>query len=225
MRADGKSYSAIAELLGVNATAVRRVCDPEVRKRLDANTRAWMEKNKRQPCKGGCGRRVWMVNKERSGYCADCLRTKRLAERIDTRDGELLCLKCGEWKPDDEFPPESSSRRSPLRRRGKRTWCRPCCSAARRDHRQRNPVMQRNADITSALKKGVARMQSYVVLAPSKTEEHTWVEVTRLEAASPHHAVEQAATQEGTYVAVLESRFQAFPVKSMRAFKVVTDGT
>jgi hypothetical protein len=62
----------------------------------------------------------------------------------------------------------------------------------------------------------------YVVLQP--TDAGHYIEVSRLEAGSPAHAVEQAATGEGAYIAVQEYRFTPMTVAPVQAFRVVSNG-
>lgn len=49
--------------------------------------------------------------------------------------GELGCTKCGEWKPDSEFPVQ---RRQRLRR-GRAHWCKVCKSEWGKEDRRKNP--------------------------------------------------------------------------------------
>ena len=219
MRAKGLSYAALAEHFGVSQTSVTRVCDPATNARLVAQTKKWTERHRRE-CLGGCGRRVWMTGKGRSGYCIKCLREKWERERKDVRDGELLCLKCGEWKPDEEFSTRTPSKKR-TSRRGRTPWCRACNTEARRAHRRRRPDMQHTADIRAGVKKGRLKMQRYVVLVP-EGEGH-YREVGRVDAAGPVHAVETAAQVEGTFVAIAESRFVPMTVAPVKAFRVVKD--
>lgn len=76
LRAEGMTYTELARRMGVNFTAVKRVCDEEVRKRMDAEAARWTRDNSRIPCRGGCGRLVWMHQPGRSGYCPTCFGQK-----------------------------------------------------------------------------------------------------------------------------------------------------
>jgi hypothetical protein len=51
------------------------------------------------------------------------------AKRLPPRDvdGELLCHRCGEYKPPDEFYPHASVAR------GYQYWCKDCCALGRRE--------------------------------------------------------------------------------------------
>jgi hypothetical protein len=102
LRAEGLwTYSRLAEHFGVSEAAVMRVCNPEFRARMDARLKEFVWRNKREPCKGECGRLVWMMTKGRSGYCQSCLGERRVA--ADVREGELRWTQCRQWKPDSEF--------------------------------------------------------------------------------------------------------------------------
>jgi len=135
LRKRGLSYGKIAEELGVSTTAIQKAINPDLRRRMDEDSRRHAL-NQRQPCKGGCGRLVWMNNtyqtndgeKERSGYCRGCL-SEHNAKR-SVREDELRCSNCRKWKPDGEFPAGG-----PDARRGKRTVCTHCASEARRMRR------------------------------------------------------------------------------------------
>lgn len=130
-RSEGWSYTALAKLFGVSDMAVRRVCDPKVRADMDARTIEWMRQNWRIDCRGGCGALVWAVPKGRSGYCVQCLAKRATA--TDVRPDVLRCTKCREWKPDVLYP---KSDRKWTSRRGRKSWCTACDSAARRARRQ-----------------------------------------------------------------------------------------
>lgn len=217
LHAEGHSYAAIAELLGVSQTAIARVCDERQRERLDAHTKDWLQRNK-VPCLGGCGRTIYR-QAGRSGYCDACYRARRAEAFPDARPGELRCAKCREWKPDDEFPTYKPVKA----RRGHNPWCRPCCNAARQAHRIAQPVLDIQANRRALLghrRKGTG-MQSYVVLRPEQSgPSRRWVEVGIIDAVSPVHAIEELATEDGTYVAVQSSRMKPFTVQKVQAFKV-----
>jgi hypothetical protein len=127
LHAQGMSVRKIADRFGVTETAIRRVCNPSIRARMDAAALRWMRENKREPCLGGCGALVWTAVAQRTGYCPACWQA---ADGV--REDGLLCRKCDEWKPDDEFGRGASA---PKARRGHRSWCRVCDALARRAHR------------------------------------------------------------------------------------------
>ena len=145
LHAHGWTWARLADRYGVStnsvANAVRAVDDPEWAERHRKRRTEWQRRNKRRPCKGGCGRLVWVhgMNKARprTGYCAGCL-----AERLygkDMRPGELRCTVCRRWKPDDEFHRRAGGNEGGLRR-GRKTQCRACESAARHERRLRRRV-------------------------------------------------------------------------------------
>lgn len=200
------TYAALAEYFGVSSVAVARVLDPDRRERMAA---AALEhaRGKRKPCKGGCGTLVWTHMKGRSGYCIPCYGKVRAAD--DVRETELRCTKCREWKPDDEF-----ARGKTRGRRGRRTYCRPCDSAARKAYREANPEKERAA-ANRAKRKGKP-MTTFTVLRRNGAG---WEDHAKVDAPTAQAAVEKAADREGEYVAF--SAKNVFPMKPVTAFQVV----
>lgn len=141
MRADGLTYTRIAAEFDVSVNAVRRVVDPKAREKMAQATAARI-RARREPCKGGCGRLVWLHGTRKqtgSGYCRRCHGIHR-AETV--RPTTLLCARCGEWKPDEDFFVRSDA----VARRGRSSECRPCSTITRRAHRHANPEAQRAYD-------------------------------------------------------------------------------
>lgn len=134
LRKQGWSYKQIATRLGVSETAVARVLDPNERARLQRAVEK-RARDRREPCKGGCGRLVWMhqPSMNRTGYCSRCWGTK---QATSVRDGELRCSNCHEWKDDTEFP----RMRKAIARRGRASECRPCQTLLRQERRMRRTV-------------------------------------------------------------------------------------
>lgn len=215
----GWSYNALAERYGVSPAGVRRVCDPAVRAKMDEDTQRWCRENRMADCLGGCGRRVWLMNKERSGYCARCVGAIRTADSV--RENELRCSKCGEWKPDDDFLCTPNKHHS---RREHKSTCRACENAARRDYRKRHVDHERAQSRNyKREKKRNTPMGNYVVLR--KTDEGTWRELERVNAASRLHAIERIADSEGVYAAVNEGQLNELTVQQTLAFKVSRNGS
>jgi hypothetical protein len=214
LRALGWSYQRIADHAGVSVQAVARVVNPRIRERMDSQTLDWARKHLRKPCLGGCDRLVWS-QKSRSGYCPRCFSDLRVA--ADVRPEELRCTSCREWKADKEFGRTHGAKA----RRGCDPECRSCSSARRRRHRQRTPEQQKEAGRrrTDRRRKGKT-MSRYIVFQPNG---QGFVEVSRVDAASPAHAVEKAATSEGQYVAVPEGKFKLMRVAPVQALRVVSD--
>lgn len=201
------TFAALAAHFGVTWLAVQRVLDPVVRARMDAEAKRYHE-NHREPCKGGCGARVWAVSKGRTGYCPACLAKARTAD--DVRDSELRCLKCGEWKPDAAF-----GRAKRQTRRGRRPWCSACDTAARRAHRKANPEQER-ATYRRQKREGKP-MTTFTVLRRNGSG---WIDHAEVEAVSGLAAVEKAATEAGEYVAVsLKQVCRVEPVTSMKVVR------
>lgn len=212
LREAGWSYGRLAEHFGVSETAVQRVCKPALRKRQDEQTKKWIKENRREPCRGGCGRLVWMMSKGRTGLCQACLAEQLAADGV--RPEELLCRKCGAWKPDEEF-----TRQERRTRRGRRSWCRGCETEARRRHRATHEEQERKT--SREYKRRGKPMSKFVVLR--KEQDGRWAEHERVRAASRMAAVEQTADGEGVYAAVSEGQLREFPVREAVAFRIVKD--
>jgi hypothetical protein len=198
----------------VSQAAVERVVNPKRRARMAAQSLDWWYRARRVPCSGGCGRLVWQQS-GRSGYCIECLSAQKTAD--DVRAGELRCSKCREWKPDAEFP----SYRPVKSRRGRNAQCRVCATKVRRDFRRKRPdsVAAENRRRIDKYRRENPMSSLYIVLQPNG--DHSYHEVARVVAASPAHAIEQAATASGDYIAVTEGRFKVMSVAPVQAFRVV----
>lgn len=134
LRRNGLTYPQIARRLGVSSSAVRQVVNNYYRSEEAKRRRAeWARQNLRAPCVGGCGRLVWTVNDGRSGLCPRCSADARTTT---VRPTTLLCGRCREWKPDDDFSRDKSS----PARRGRCSECRSCQTAGRRERRARAKV-------------------------------------------------------------------------------------
>lgn len=221
LHSEGMALHAIARHFGVSDNAVRRVVDLEFREMMDKKTRAWIEKTKRAPCLGGCGTRVWLQNQARTGYCHRCLPAKR--NEWTVREGELLCRRCEQWKPDRDFPLNRKSKRRKdgtpsASRRGRDPWCRSCATAVRRAHRHAHPEQEKRQNQRVMQKRREAKMADYIVL--DKVGELEYHEIGRCEASSPDIAIEKLATEEGAYVAVLTSRFEVVEVAPTTSLRV-----
>lgn len=203
------TYAELGRHFGVSRVAVNRVLDPRLAERMAANA-ARVNREKREPCKGDCGTLVWRhgsLSQDRTGYCPACYGQLRTA--ADVRDTELRCRKCGEWKPDDDFTP-----RPRATRRGRRSHCRDCETAARKAHRKANPEATRTADTNR--KRRDLPMSTFIVLCRNG---NGWKEHAEVEATTQMAAIEKAATDAGDYVAI--SAKQVFRVEPVTALKVV----
>lgn len=126
--AAGESITEIARSFGVSRTAVLRVVDPDVNRRMAE--RVYLHKrNSRCP---DCGAQTWRRPDGREARCVNC--SSRL-RATSVRPDSLRCYACREWKPDEAFP----FSRNNLARRGRHNQCRPCLTEAKRDYRRRNP--------------------------------------------------------------------------------------
>lgn len=216
------SYSALAAHFGVSVTGVQRVCDERFREKLDNSIRQ-ANRRRRRPCKGGCGRLVWLLGEKarttRSGMCPRCFAIARV--QADVRADSLRCLRCGLWKPDEEFTKRPNSNWG---RRNHLTRCRSCETKARTENRRRNPERElayerRYYHEVRRERRGV--MAEYVVL--QRNGQGSYREVERVDAVSPKNAIEQAASEEGEYVGVLASRFEVVEVGVRSVFKVLDE--
>ena len=65
-------------------------------------------------------------------------------------------------------------------------------------------------------------MSRYIVFQPNG---EGFVEIARVDAGSPAHAIEQVVSAPGEYVAVTEGRFKPMTVAPVEAFRVVVETT
>jgi hypothetical protein len=211
LRNDEKwTYRQLAEHFAVSDAAIRRVCDPAARERMDARTSQFLWDH-REPCKGGCGALVWAHIRGRTGLCPRCDGVRRAADGV--RPDTLLCRKCDEWKPDAKF-----GLKGPHGRRGCRSTCRECESKTRAEHRRLN------SDATHAYDRerknrlrGVETVpQEFIVLR--QNGDGGWKEHARVEAATSLQAIEQCAQQEGRFVAFSDKQIRE--VEAVQKFAI-----
>lgn len=127
-----RSYAAVARLIGVSSTAVRRALNPSEQlrmSRLQKKKKRW-----RAPCVAGCGRMA-TVRGGRSGLCMRC---SALTRAPSVREGELCCGECRQWKPDGQFPKGKGN----ISRRGRHAICRLCQPIVRKRHRDAHPELK-----------------------------------------------------------------------------------
>lgn len=127
LRADGLTYTAIGEKLGVSPSAVRRVCDDAVLAQARArNIVTSHERNhsREKTCK--CGAEI----SNNAKTCVDCKHDKA-AKTV--RKDRLRCYRCGRWRADSKFPHDASR----PRRRNRRQTCRECETERKREYRER----------------------------------------------------------------------------------------
>lgn len=96
----GENILSLSKSFAVSKSSIRRAIFPEVKARMDraASNHTY---NKRVPCRGGCGRKVWMHNKgtNPSGLCPRCYgksirkELQHGTEHKYTRD-KCRCVKC-----------------------------------------------------------------------------------------------------------------------------------
>jgi hypothetical protein len=219
LHAEGWSYARLAVRYGVSEAAVGRVCNPRTRERMDENSKKH-NRRARVPCRGGCGRLVWMhgrINKmTRTGFCQDCWNASKTA--ADERPEELRCTKCREWKQDENFTKEKGRKT----RRGLKSQCRGCETIARRENRRKNPERERATDRARKRKKRRnPRMANYTVLKMNGSG--GWHEVGKVAAGTRLHAVEELADEAGNYIAISEAHMKVLEVASTISLRVVQD--
>jgi hypothetical protein len=129
-RARGESYSSIARSYGVTPQAVKLACDPEERERAAQRARAFLAIGTAHCI--DCGAPITRYRKR-------CIACAHLQLATTVREGELLCVDCKQWKPDEEFPRNAQLKA----RRGRHRQCRACNTIARREYRHRNPEAER----------------------------------------------------------------------------------
>lgn len=157
LRDEGWTYGALGKRYGVDASAVWQAVNdynrwPEVVERHNQ----WMRDNNRELCKGGCGRLVWTLHRDRSGMCPEC---SGKARSVTARPGELRCSHCKKWKPDDRFPLARQRRGA---RRGRHSTCRACQAEVRQATRERRkvPCIECGAPCLPPAEKGLRRGDS-----------------------------------------------------------------
>jgi hypothetical protein len=141
MHAAGESYAAIARAMGVTHGAIRRICDPAFRERMEAHGRTYLTSGTCSDC-GGPRAHNPAADRTRAERgqapltrCRSCYYVWVSATKgTSARPGELHCSTCKQWKPDDAF---YRSRSTTLVRRGRHKMCRECTTRARRDLRLR----------------------------------------------------------------------------------------
>lgn len=122
--AAGESYLTIARDLGVSDAAVRRVCDPAVRARMQEATDRYQHSG---VCRD-CGK------KGVSPYYGRCRECASLASATTVRPDSLHCVTCDEWKPDDAFAKGVTAAR-----RYRHQQCRVCATGEKARWRERHP--------------------------------------------------------------------------------------
>jgi hypothetical protein len=135
MRESGLSIAECARRLGISDYAVRYASDPEFRARTartNSERRYWAV-----PCPG-CGNASACRHRE-GALCRTC-RAKETTTTV--REDTLLCSTCGEWKPDDQFSPQSAR----ITRRGRGHACNPCEAIRKREARR-----QKSGGVTISL--------------------------------------------------------------------------
>jgi hypothetical protein len=107
--------------------AVYYAVNDEARTKQNEFNKRWQRSGKCPDC-GAQTTRHNAVKDRRCHHCAS------IAQATTVRDGELRCVTCKEWKPDDQF----SSDKRKIARRYRHRQCRACSTKARRDYRHRN---------------------------------------------------------------------------------------
>ena len=124
----------IAKKLRVTEQAVRRVVIPGQKEYMaDYQRRASIGQGVCEDC-GAPTNKVAQLHGSR--WCRSCA-NKHMATSV--RDGELRCMTCRRWLPDEEFHHASAARHR--QRRGRRRECKLCANARRKEYRIRSRVL------------------------------------------------------------------------------------
>jgi hypothetical protein len=135
----GVPKAALARLWGVSPSAIDQAWARHHNTPRAATLRAYHRDYQRAQYEAGaygncidCDDAVWKGDGKTRLRCRACAIKKRA---FTVRDDTLLCGKCKEWKPDEDF---SFSRHKG--RRGRSSLCRPCSTIERREYRHRNRI-------------------------------------------------------------------------------------
>jgi hypothetical protein len=129
LRAEGRTYTWIADRFGVSSTAVAYACDEKQRLRAHQTHKEWQSRGVCPDCGGPATR----YGVGRQARCQACF---NLRQATSVRGEELQCLTCREWKPDTAFP----RNRSEKMRRGRHGVCRACQAPMRQQARERRRI-------------------------------------------------------------------------------------
>lgn len=129
--AAGDSVPRLALRYGVSQAAISRIVVPGQYEKFNTRSVAWQQGGSCPDCGVRTTRRTTTWNLR-------CRRCAHEIHRTSVRPDTLFCSKCGEWKPDDQFP--SAKNASLAARRHRHRICRPCGTAMRRDYRNRQKV-------------------------------------------------------------------------------------
>lgn len=131
LRAEGVPITWIAQKLGVTDGAIRRIVIPGEMERMAQYSREYAIGQGR--CER-CGATTNKAAQNRgSRLCKSCADDKRATT---VRETELLCVKCRQWKPDEQFHNSVNF----IRRRGRRNTCKACANKMREDYRKNTRV-------------------------------------------------------------------------------------
>lgn len=124
----GETKASLAREYGVTTMAIYMACRPEQYEKSKVRRAEWSRAGKCPDCGTQTTRQHVSEN-------ARCVRCSAIARSTSARDGELQCVTCREWFPDENFP---SNRKERHARRGRHAQCRSCQTIARREYRHRN---------------------------------------------------------------------------------------
>jgi hypothetical protein len=127
----GFNYNEIRRHLGnvVSTTAIARVCNPEIRRRMDAAVVKNMMSGSCLDCGKTCAKHA--------KRCPECSAKARQTRYITDEDDNVVavhCSSCKQWKPPTLFQKSKKSSR------GFYQQCRSCSTASRQRFRERRKV-------------------------------------------------------------------------------------
>lgn len=144
MAAKGFNASEIRRHLGntVTVTAIQRVINPHIRKRMEERTSRYLMGGTCSKCGANRTRYLHPRSKQTqmykdSGLCRKCWGESRQTRfRLDQEENivEVRCTKCKRWYPPEIFPKNKSGTN------GYHNLCKGCGSAVRSEYRERQKV-------------------------------------------------------------------------------------
>ncbi len=125
----GMTQQQVADRLGIDSSTVHRVLNREAREKHSDDSRA---RRYIHTC-ADCGK------PSTGSYCKACAARR---QTTSVRDGELRCIRCRQWYPDEKF----SQDRQLAARRFKQARCRLCQAEIYQEKKERKKGEMRHVD-------------------------------------------------------------------------------
>ena len=150
LRGEGATYAEIGRRLGVTGNAIYLACNSHARARQRKYGAAW-KKMTCEDCGGTCAPNPYHPHARLDRMiCRKCSSRRRREETLLKRmnhDGDLLCARCGEWRPVETFAMNYGYPR----------WeCRYCETTRRRANREANRDRERAYERSRRRRKAAA---------------------------------------------------------------------